>query len=134
VQNGNDLLFNRELSELEFYDRVVQQAADPAMPLLERLRALCTVRSNLDQFYEIRVAGLRERCLIQSATVGPDGMAPQELYASLNSRVRDLVDRQYRLFNDVLVPALAEQQICFLRRPTWNPTQSAWTRDSSSPN
>jgi polyphosphate kinase len=129
VQNGNDLFINRELSELEFYDRVLQQAADPAVPLLERLRALCTVSSNLDQFYEIRVAGLRERCLIQSAAVGPDGMAPQELYASLNLRVRELVDRQYRLFNDVLVPALAEQQICFLRRPTWNPTQSAWIRE-----
>ncbi|WP_407935865.1 polyphosphate kinase 1 [Cupriavidus necator] len=127
--NGNELYINRELSQLEFFDRVLQQAADPAVPLLERLRALCTVSSNLDEFYEIRVAGLREQCLHQSPVVGPDGLTPQEVYARLNARVRELVDRQYRLFNDVLIPAMAEREIRFLRRPSWNPEQAAWIRE-----
>lgn len=127
--NGNELYINRELSQLEFFDRVLQQAADPAVPLLERLRALCTFSSNLDEFYEIRVAALKEQCLLQSPVAGPDGLTPQEVYARLNERVRELVDQQYCLFNDVLIPAMAGQEICFLRRPSWNPVQAAWIRD-----
>ncbi|GLC95446.1 polyphosphate kinase [Cupriavidus sp. TA19] len=126
--NGNELYINRELSQLEFYDRILQQAADIAVPLLERLRALCTVSSSLDEFYEIRVAALKERCLLQSAPVGPDGLTPQEVFARVNQRVGDLVGQQYRLFNEVLIPAMAEQQIRFLRRPSWDPAQAEWIR------
>ncbi|MDQ0138537.1 polyphosphate kinase 1 [Cupriavidus necator] len=127
--NGNAFYINRELSQLEFFGRVLQQAADPAVPLLERLRALCTFSSNLDEFYEIRVAGLKEQCLLQSPVVGADGLTPQVVYLRVNQRVRELVDQQYRLFNDVLIPAMAEQQICFLRRPSWNAGQAAWIRE-----
>ncbi|WP_432261810.1 polyphosphate kinase 1 [Cupriavidus sp. TMH.W2] len=127
--NGNELYVNRELSQLAFFARVLEQAADAAVPLLERLRALCTFSSNLDEFYEIRVAGLKEQCLLQSPVAGPDGLTPQVIYARVNQRVRELVDQQYRLFNDVLVPAMAGQQICFLRRPSWNPAQAAWIRN-----
>jgi len=127
--NGNELYINRELSQLEFFGRVLQQAADPAVPLLERLRSLCTFSSNLDEFYEIRVAGLKEQCLLQSPVVGPDGLTPQAVYARVNQRVRELVDQQYRLFNDMLIPAMAEQQIRFLRRPSWNPAQAEWIRE-----
>lgn len=129
MQKGNELYINRELSQLEFFDRVLQRAADPAVPLLERLRALCTVSSNLDEFYEIRVAGLKEKCLHPSGLVGPDGLTPQETYTRVSLRVRELVDQQYRLFNDVLIPAMAEQQIQFLRRPSWNSAQAAWIRE-----
>ncbi|KUE85649.1 polyphosphate kinase [Cupriavidus necator] len=127
--NGNELYINRELSQLEFFGRVLEQAADPAVPLLERLRALCTFSSNLDEFYEIRVAGLKEQCLLQSPVVGPDGLTPQAVYARVNQRVRELVDQQYRLFNDMLIPAMAEQQIRFLRRPSWNLAQAEWIRE-----
>ncbi|UIF90302.1 polyphosphate kinase 1 [Cupriavidus sp. UYPR2.512] len=127
--NGNELYINRELSQLEFFGRVLQQAADPAVPLLERLRALCTFSSNLDEFYEIRVAGLKEQCLLQSPVAGPDGLTPQAVYARVNQRVRELVDQQYCLFNDMLIPAMAEQQIRFLRRPSWNPAQAQWIRE-----
>lgn len=126
---GNEFYINRELSQLEFNRRVLQQAADPATPLLERLRFLCIFSSNLDEFYEIRVAGLKEQSLVQSPVTGPDGLAPQQAYALVNARVRELVDQQYRMFNEVLIPALAEQQIRFLRRPTWDPVQAEWIRE-----
>ncbi|PZX24091.1 polyphosphate kinase, component of RNA degradosome [Cupriavidus phytorum] len=129
LPNGNARFINRELSQLEFFHRVLQQAADPAMPLLERLRALCTFSSNLDEFYEIRVAGLKEQCVLSSPVVGPDGLTPQAVYAAVNQRVRELVGQQYRLFNDVLIPAMAQEQICFLRRPSWNAAQQDWIRD-----
>jgi len=129
LSNGNEFYINRELSQLEFFGRVLQQAADPAIPLLERLRALCTFSSNLDEFYEIRVAGLKEQCALQSPVAGPDGLTPQVVYATVNQRVRELIDQQYRLFNEVLIPAMAEQQICFLRRPSWNAEQKAWIRE-----
>ena len=129
VSNGNALYINRELSQLAFFERVLQQAADPAMPLLERLRALCTFSSNLDEFYEIRVAGLKEQCVLSSPVVGPDGLTPQAVYAAVNQRVRELVSQQYRLFNDVLIPAMAREQICFLRRPSWNAAQQDWIRE-----
>ena len=129
LPNGNARYINRELSQLEFFHRVLQQAADPAMPLLERLRALCTFSSNLDEFYEIRVAGLKEQCVLSSPVVGPDGLTPQAVYAAVNQRVRELVDQQYRLFNDVLIPAMAQERICFLRRPSWNAEQQDWIRE-----
>ncbi|WP_116602784.1 polyphosphate kinase 1 [Cupriavidus alkaliphilus] len=129
LPNGNARYINRELSQLEFFYRVLQQAADPAMPLLERLRALCTFSSNLDEFYEVRVAGLKEQCVLSSPVVGPDGLTPQAVYAAVNQRVRELVDQQYRLFNDVLIPAMAQEQICFLRRPSWNAAQQDWIRE-----
>ncbi|CAQ69365.1 polyphosphate kinase 1 [Cupriavidus taiwanensis] len=128
LSNGNARYIHPELSQLAFFDRVLQQAADPAMPLLERLRALCTFSSNLDEFYEVRVAGLKEQCALSSPVVGPDGMTPQAVYAAVNRRVRELVEQQYRLFNDVLIPAMAQEQICFLRRPSWNAEQKAWIR------
>ncbi|KWR88504.1 RNA degradosome polyphosphate kinase [Cupriavidus sp. IDO] len=126
--SGNEFYVNRELSQLEFNRRVLMQAADPATPLLERLRFLCIFSSNLDEFYEIRVAGLKEQCLVQAPATGPDGLSAQALYDLVNARVRELVDLQYRMFNEVLTPALAGEQICFLRRPSWNPVQAEWIR------
>lgn len=127
--NGNERYVNRDLSELEFNRRVLLQAADPETPLLERLRFLCIFSSNLDEFYEIRVAGLKEKCLVQSPVTGADGLTPQVLYGLVNERVRELVALQYQMFNDILIPALAAQQICFLRRPSWNEAQAAWIRE-----
>ncbi len=127
--NGNALFVNRELSQLEFNRRVLMQAADADTPLLERLKFLCIFSSNMDEFYEIRVAGLKEQCLVQSPVTGPDGLSPQTLYDLVNARVRELVELQYQMFNDVLVPALAAEQVCFLRRPSWNPVQAEWIRE-----
>src|SRR5512134_3135891 len=120
---------NRELGILEFNRRVLAQAADDAVPLLERLRFLTIVSSNLDEFFEIRVAGLKEQIKLNLPEPGPDGKGPQEVFDAVNRGARALVADQYRLLNDVLLPALANAGIVFPRREQWNPAQRQWIRD-----
>ncbi|TAN48410.1 MAG: polyphosphate kinase 1 [Betaproteobacteria bacterium] len=120
---------NRELGLLEFNRRVLAQAADEAVPLLERLRFLTIVSSNLDEFFEIRVAGLKEQIKQGVKTTGPDGGSPAEVFALVTAQARTLVAEQYRLLNDVLLPALAREGIVFPKRETWSEAQRAWVRD-----
>ena len=112
--NDPALYANRELSWLEFNQRVLEEAQDPANPLLERVKFLCIVSSNLDEFFEIRVAGLRQQRDSKVSTAGPDGMGANELLVAISQRVRKMVDDQYRLWNEQLVPGLEEQHIFFL--------------------
>ena len=100
---------NRELGLLEFNRRVLAQAVDDAVPLLERLRFLTIVSSNLDEFFEIRVAGLKEQIKAGIKESGPDGRSPAEVYELVSAQARVLVGEQYRLLNSVLFPALAKQ-------------------------
>ncbi|WP_420992062.1 polyphosphate kinase 1 [Cupriavidus sp. 30B13] len=127
--DARQTFLNRIASQLEFNHRVLLQAEDPEVPLLERLRFLCVFSSNLDEFYEIRVAGLKEQIKLQSALPGPDGLDPRQVYALLGARVRKLVAEQYRLFNDVLIPELAAEGIRFLRRPHWSAQQAEYIRN-----
>jgi polyphosphate kinase len=120
---------NRELGILEFNRRVLAQAADDTVPLLERLRFLTIVSSNLDEFFEIRVAGLKEQIKLNLPEPGPDGKGPQEVFDAVNREARALVAEQYRLLNDVLLPALAQAGIVFPRREQWTPAQKQWIRD-----
>ncbi len=122
----SELFINRELSLLEFNQRVLEQARDDSNPLLERLRFLCISCTNLDEFFEIRVAGLKQKLELGSTQSGPDGMSPQETLKAINLQTRQLVDEQYRLLNEVLIPALAQEKIRFIRRSEWNPAQSEW--------
>ena len=119
---------NRELSLLSFNRRVLRQAEDPGTPLLERLKFLCISSTNLDEFFEIRVAGLKQRIEIGSTLAGPDEMTPQEVLTAVHGQALELVDVQYRLLNDVLMPALARENIRFVRRPEWTAAQRAWLR------
>src|ERR1700756_4777505 len=109
------LYINRELSWLEFNQRVLEEAQDPSNPLLERGKFLCIVSSNLDEFFEIRVAGLNQQRQSGISTAGPDGMSPTEQLAAVSARVRQMLDDQYSLWNKSLVPALEDQNIFFLR-------------------
>jgi polyphosphate kinase len=120
---------NRELGLLEFNRRVLAQAADDAVPLLERLRFLTIVSSNLDEFFEIRVAGLKEQIKIGIKGTSPDGRSPAEVYELVSAQARALVGEQYRLLNNVLLPALAKQGVVFPRREDWSEPQRAWIRD-----
>jgi len=120
---------NRELGLLEFNRRVLAQAADDAVPLLERLRFLTIVSSNLDEFFEIRVAGLKEQIKAGIKESGPDGRSPAEVYELVSAQARALVGEQYRLLNSVLLPALAKQGIVFPKREDWTEPQRAWIRD-----
>ncbi len=120
---------NRELGILEFNRRVLAQAEDETVPLLERLTFLCIVSSNLDEFVEIRVAGLKEQIKLDLHEPGPDGKGAAEVYALVIGEVRELVAAQYKLLNKVLLPQLAAQGIHFRRRSDWNPAQRQWVRD-----
>jgi len=120
---------NRELGQLEFNRRVLAQAEDATVPLLERLKYLCIVSSNLDEFFEIRVAGLKEQIKLGSVAAGADGMTARQTLKLVREQAHQLIERQYQLFDTDIVPALATQGIRFLRRTQWNETQQAWVRD-----
>ena len=122
-------LLNRELGILAFNRRVLAQAQDEAVPLLERLRFLTIVSSNLDEFFEIRVAGIKEQIKLGISEPGPDGLTPKETLAIVTREARALVTAQFDLLNDVLLPELAKAGIRFLRRGTWNDAQRAWVHD-----
>ena len=120
---------NRELGQLEFNRRVLAQAENVAVPLLERLRYLCIVSSNLDEFFEIRVAGLKEQLNLADMPVGVDGMDALQTLKLVREQAYQLTARQYRIFNETLLPALDQEGIRFLRRTSWNDTQRAWVRE-----
>lgn len=119
---------NRELGILAFNRRVLSQAADEAVPLLERLRFITIVSSNLDEFFEIRVAGLKESIKLGLPEAGPDGRGPGEVFEAVSIEAHTLVAEQYRLLNEVVLPALAQQGIVFLRREQWSAAQREWIR------
>ncbi|WP_374243738.1 polyphosphate kinase 1 [Zoogloea sp.] len=128
-QFSHDHFTNRELSLLQFQRRVLAQAADPAVPLLERLRFLCIVSSNLDEFFEVRVAGVKEQLRLGSVALTTDGLTPAALHARISQEVHGLIGEQYALLNDVILPALADEGIVFLRRSVWTDAQHLWARD-----
>lgn len=121
------LYFNRELSQLDFNFRVLAQALEPQVPLLERLRFLCISCTNLDEFFEIRAGTLRHAQDL-GLVPGPDGLAPTVALSRIHDRAADLVARQYRCWNDVLRPALDEAGVRVLGRHAWNSEQTEWLR------
>src|SRR5215472_10315764 len=90
---------NRELSWLEFNRRVLEEAQDPTQPLIERVKFLIIVSSNFDEFFEIRVAGIKQQIESETSDVGPDGLSPTELFDRIQKTVRELVGTQYALWN-----------------------------------
>ena len=120
--------FNRELSWLSFNGRVLEQAYSEKYPLLERIRFLSFVSSNLDQFYEIRVAGLMQR--VDSGSTEPyfDGIPPADLLDEVRERAGAMFEEQYRCWGEVLRPALREEGIAFKSVEGLTPTESAWLK------
>jgi polyphosphate kinase len=123
-----DLYINRELSQLEFNQRVLELAEDPAIPLLERLRFLCITCTNFDEFFEIRVAALKQRMELGALAQGPEQLPAQQVFGVLRERMLGIVERQYRLLNEVMFPELANAGVCFLRSEDWTDEQSEWLR------
>lgn len=124
---SSDLFLSRELGLLEFNRRVLEQARDPEVPLLERLRFLCIVSSNLDEFFEVRVAGVKEQLKAANASsLLIDGVPVKQLFREVSAGAHTLVEEQYVLLNRVLLPELASQNIRFVRRNHWNSTQAQW--------
>jgi polyphosphate kinase len=120
---------NRELGLLAFNRRVLAQAANETVPLLERLRFLTIVSSNLDEFFEIRVAGLKEQIKLNVPEPGPDGANPAEVFAMVAREAHALVAEQYKLLNEVLLPRLARAEVHFPRRGDWTAAQRQWVRE-----
>jgi polyphosphate kinase len=106
---------NRELSRLDFDERVLAMAEDARLPLLERVRFLAIFSQNLDDFFQVRVAGLKEQVLAAVAVASPDGMSPLEQLKAIRTRVEDLIKRQANLYTREIVPALAGSSISIIR-------------------
>ena len=120
---------NRELGLLEFNRRVLAQAEDERIPLLERLKYLCIVSSNLDEFFEIRVAGIKEQIKSGSSATAADGQGAAHVLRQVREQAREIIARQYAVLNQDLLPALALQDVRFFRRTHWNEAQQAWVRE-----
>ncbi len=121
-----ELYINRELSALEFNFRVLAQARDPDVPVLERLRFLTIVSNNLDEFFEVRVAVLKHKHALGVATPGADGLSSGEILTRLRERALELVAEIYAIWHDVLGPALENEGIRFLTRDRWTDKQRRW--------
>jgi polyphosphate kinase len=120
------LYLNRELAQLEFNFRVLAQAQDPSVPLLERMRYLCISCTNLDEFFEVRVAVLREQLGLGESRPGPDGLLPGEVLPRIRERALTLVKAQYDFWNASLLPELDREGIRFSRRDQWTVKQRRW--------
>ena len=121
-----ELYINRELSLLEFNTRVLAQAKDESVPLLERLRYLCISSTNLDEFFEVRVASLIQKASLGSTQADADNILPRELLKIIRLRSCELVKEQYRVLNELMFPQLAEEGIRFIRRADWSDAQEEW--------
>jgi len=120
---------NRELNYFKFNLRVLSQASNPKHPLLERLMFLLIFSSNLDEFFEIRISGLKKQLDFGRQRPGPDGLYPEQVLKEIHLQVSAALTEQYRILNEDLLPNLASQNIHFIPRHEWNEELKAWTRD-----
>jgi len=121
--------FNRELSQLQFNYRVLKQALDTTHPLINRLIFCCIFSSNMDEFFEIRVAGLRQQIKYGRETLGDDGIMPEQALSEISRVAHEYIDEQYDILNHVLIPEMEKENIHFVRRREWTPEQAEWVRN-----
>ena len=119
---------NRDLSLLQFHLRVLAQAASPRHPLLERLFFLIIFSSNIDEFFEIRVAGIMQKLNIGDVSTSAHGMRPSEVLNDISAVAHEAIAEQYRILNEDILPALAKEDIRYLKRDELNSEQSAWMK------
>src|SRR4051794_11327379 len=119
---------NRELSWLQFNRRVLEEAQDATQPLIERVKFLSIFSSNLDEFFEIRVAGIKQQIESETSDVGADGLSPTETFNAIQRTARELVTTEYDLWNNEIAPALAKQNIRIHDVAQLNTKRAAWAR------
>jgi polyphosphate kinase len=119
---------NRELSWLEFNRRVLEEAQDPTQPLIERVKFLTIVSSNLDEFFEIRVAGIKQQIESETSDIGPDGLTPTDTFNAIQRTVHEMVATQYALWRDELMPLLAKNGIRIHKVSELSTKRAAWAR------
>jgi polyphosphate kinase len=122
-------LLNREIGLLEFNSRVLAQAEDLTVPLLERLRYVCIVSSNMDEFFEIRMAGLKAQLEENPNKTFEDGLTIEESYQRITEFAHHLVNKKYALLQQSILPALASEKVVFKYPSTWTPKLHQWARD-----
>ena len=127
LENTN-FYINRELSHLQFNARVLEQALDEDHPLLERVQFLLIFGGNIDEFYEIRVAGLKQQIMYSREATGADGIHPKEVLRQISDLCHALVEKQYDILKKTLLPELSSEGIQFLRRGQWNDNQAKWVK------
>src|SRR4051812_26996480 len=120
---------NRDLSWLEFNNRVLEEALDSNNPLLERLKFFCIVSSNLDEFFEVRVAGLKQQIESDVVERSLDGLTATENFRAINKRVRQMVSEQYRCWQEELNPALAKNGLRLLELGDLEHADREWLQD-----
>lgn len=119
---------NREFSLLAFNARVLELAMDERVPLLERLRFLCICSNNLDEFFEIRVAGLKEKIVSGSPKLSIDGLRAEEIFSEISVRTHDLIKTLYKTLNQQLIPALKNENIYFYTETDWTDDIKLWAK------
>jgi polyphosphate kinase len=122
-------LLNRELGVLEFNSRVLEQAENPKTPLLERLRFVCIVSSNMDEFFEIRMSGIKEQLKSNPKSKTADGMSITEAYDIVVEKAHALVERKYGLLKEDILPKIAKQGVTFHTHDQWTVAQRNWAKD-----
>ncbi|MCQ9615805.1 polyphosphate kinase 1 [Paenalcaligenes niemegkensis] len=130
LPSADALFVNRELSLLKFNERVLAMAENDAVPLLERLRYLCIVSSNLDEFFEIRVSSLKEQMLQNPGAVGDDGYTPEQAFQKAQEATQKLVAKQNKLLVNDVLPRLMEEGIGLLLPRYWNDDLRAWAYET----
>ena len=128
ITNQSDLYIQPELSLLSFHERVLNMALDQRTPLLERLKFLCIFSSNIDEFFEIRVSGLKAKAQLKASAGGVDGLSPSAILEQINERTHSLVKLQYQVLNQQVLPELKQHGIHFLARENWSKAQKKWIK------
>jgi polyphosphate kinase len=119
---------NRELSWIEFNGRVLSEAENPEVPLLERLKFLSIVASNFDEFFMVRVATVKRQFTLNKASTCPTGMTPKDQLTAIRARVGELSERTYRVLLDDIFPALAEHRLVRVKREEWDSEQQSFVK------
>ena len=126
---NTDYYINRELSLLAFNERVLAQSGQQDVPLIERLRYLCISCTNLDEFFEVRVSSVKQKMAVSSVSVTPDGLTPTDNMKAISVQAHHLVESQYHVLNEILIPALEAQEIRFIRRNRFTSQQEKWVHN-----
>lgn len=127
--HSQSLFLHAELSLLSFNERVLSMALNPKTPLLEKLKFLCIFSSNMDEFFEIRVSGLKAKADSPVSGESFDGISPQEALEKISERAHNLVKLQYEILNEQVLPEMEQNGIRFLRRSDWSEEQSKWIKN-----
>ncbi|TNF04048.1 MAG: polyphosphate kinase 1 [Gammaproteobacteria bacterium] len=127
--NSASFFINRHISMMQFNLRILEQALNEEYPLLERFLFLMIFNSNMDEFFEIRLAGLKRQISFSRETVSIDGMSPKDVLDTLSEQCKLATEKQYQILNEILLPALNAQKIRVLNRQSWSPDIASWAED-----